>query len=263
MRFDWLTFGLQIINFAVLVWLLRRFLYRPLLDLIDARKAEVRNQFDEASAAKAEAEKLLERTKSDRMAIAGEREQALKAALTQADEMVQARRDKAEHDAAALLDGARRTLAAEREAALAEAQRAALDLGADVARRLLAEIPVKLRAEAWLEHIEQYIAALPKEELDGLMGQLDGRAALNVVTASALPEEVAAIWRERLRLPFGDAVVITFDVNPELVAGAELYFPTAVLSFSVRSELAALRTEIESKQHDNHRTESSHGASGR
>jgi hypothetical protein len=36
MRFDWGTFGLQTVNFAVPVWLLRRFLHKPVLRMIDA-----------------------------------------------------------------------------------------------------------------------------------------------------------------------------------------------------------------------------------
>jgi len=41
MHFDWSTFALQTANFAILVWLLHRFLYRPVLRLLDARRAEI------------------------------------------------------------------------------------------------------------------------------------------------------------------------------------------------------------------------------
>src|SRR5215471_6750937 len=48
MHLDWWTIGLQTINFGILVWLLHRFLYKPVLTMIDARKAEVGRQFDAA-----------------------------------------------------------------------------------------------------------------------------------------------------------------------------------------------------------------------
>ncbi|MEZ5438197.1 MAG: hypothetical protein R3F12_07555 [Lysobacteraceae bacterium] len=38
MHFDVWTFGLQLINFIILVWLLQRFLYRPVLRLLDQRR---------------------------------------------------------------------------------------------------------------------------------------------------------------------------------------------------------------------------------
>ena len=39
MQIDWTTFALEIINFLVLVWILKRFLYRPVLDTLARRRA--------------------------------------------------------------------------------------------------------------------------------------------------------------------------------------------------------------------------------
>ena len=50
MHLDWWTIGLQTVNFAILVWLLQRFLYKPVLRMIDARKAEIDQQYDDAKA---------------------------------------------------------------------------------------------------------------------------------------------------------------------------------------------------------------------
>ena len=38
MLIDWFTVGAQVINFIILVWLLKRFLYKPILDAVDARR---------------------------------------------------------------------------------------------------------------------------------------------------------------------------------------------------------------------------------
>ena len=39
MQFDWTTFVLEVLNFLVLLWILKRFLYQPVLDVLDARQA--------------------------------------------------------------------------------------------------------------------------------------------------------------------------------------------------------------------------------
>lgn len=57
MSLDWITVIAQILNFLVLVWLLKRFLYRPILDGIDAREAEIAARMSEADRAKAKASK--------------------------------------------------------------------------------------------------------------------------------------------------------------------------------------------------------------
>ena len=246
MHLDWWTIALQTINFAVLVWLLHRFLYKPVLRLIDARKAEVLRQYDDAKAAEDKAKAHLAAIEAERAGINTERETLLTSAAVAAEKAAEARRQLAEHDAQALIDSTRKTLAAEREQALQEARRAALDLGSEFARRLLAEVPAQFRAEAWMEPIEKSLAELPKSELEALTSQLKGGGILTVATASALSPTSADALRNRLGRLLGSGLTIDFQVNPELIGGAELHFPAAVLRCSWQSALASLRSEIES-----------------
>lgn len=248
MRFDWWTLALQTVNFVVLVWLLHRFLYKPVLNMIDARRAEVEKQYADAAAAEAKAKAVLADIEKERAGIAAERTAILKAAAIQAEEAATARRAQAEREAKALIDNTRKTLAAERDAASAEARRAALDLGTEIARRLLAEVRTELRAEAWLERVEQHLASITPVEREELGKGLNG-GRLRVVTAVPLPEPVTAEWRTRLGRVLGDATTIEFAIDPALIAGTELHFPNAILRFSWRSALAAMRAEMEG--HDN------------
>ena len=41
MLIDWFTVGAQALNFIILVWLLKRFLYKPMLSAIDAREKRI------------------------------------------------------------------------------------------------------------------------------------------------------------------------------------------------------------------------------
>ena len=244
MHFDWSTWALQTVNFAILVWLLHRFLYRPVLRRLDARRAEIDKQYADADLARANAKDELAAVEAQRAGIAAERLGVLEQAAAQAAEAAATRRAQAEREAAEFLDGARKSLAAERGLALVEAKRAALDLGAEIAGRLLAEMPEKLHAEVWLARIEEHLADLPQSEREALAHQLVDGAQLTVVTASALPEETAETWRTRLRRTLGDRVSIDFGADRRLLAGAELHFPNAVLRFSWQSVLAAMRAEI-------------------
>nr|WP_297349846.1 F0F1 ATP synthase subunit delta [uncultured Glaciecola sp.] len=56
MPFDWFTIAAQIINFSVLLWLLRYFLYRPILNKLDAREMRLKKTLDEANTKNADAE---------------------------------------------------------------------------------------------------------------------------------------------------------------------------------------------------------------
>jgi F-type H+-transporting ATPase subunit b len=244
MHLDWWTIGLQTINFAILVWLLHRFLYRPVLSMIDARKADIALQYDNAKAAEQQAKTRLADVEAQRVGIAADREAALRAAGAQAQEAAEARRAQAERDAQALLDDGRKTLAAERERALAEARKAALDLGAEFAQRLLADVPMQLRAEARIERVEQYIDALEQSERDALVRQLADGRPLTVVTAAPVAAPTTDLWTERLHRKLGSKIAVVFAVRPEIIAGVELHFPDAILRFTWQSALAAARSEL-------------------
>jgi F-type H+-transporting ATPase subunit b len=245
MQFDWWTFALQTVNFAVLVGLLYRFLYRPVLRMIDARRAEIEKRQADGAALEAKAKTALAAIESERAGIAAERAAALRAATAQAEQAAAARRASAEREAAAILAEARKALAAEHDAATADVRRAALDLGVTLAQRLISEVPLERRADAWLERIERHLAGMTQAQRDELAKGLNG-GMLHIVTAVPLPEPVMGEWRARLGRALGDHTHVEFDVDAALVAGVELGFPHAILRFSWRSALAAMRAKIES-----------------
>src|ERR1700712_3358626 len=57
MKINWFTVIAQVINFLILVWLLKRFLYKPVLNAIDEREKNIVARLEEAKAQKAEAQK--------------------------------------------------------------------------------------------------------------------------------------------------------------------------------------------------------------
>lgn len=248
MRVDWWTLALQTVNFAVLVWLLQRFLYRPVQRMIGARRAEVDKQYAAAGAAEAQAQEQLAAVACEREHLAAERDSLLKAAMAQADAAAAARRVEAERDARVLLDDARKTLAAEREQAVAQAHALALELGVDVASRLLADVPAVVRAAGWLKRLEQHLAALPDTVRDSLRRQLAKGAALRLLSAEALPAETTAAYRSVLEPTLGVPLTVLFEVEPRLIAGIELQFPNAILRFSWQRALADVRASMEAHE---------------
>ena len=57
MLIDWFTVGAQALNFVILVWLLKRFLYKPIIHAVDARENRIAKERADADAIKSEATK--------------------------------------------------------------------------------------------------------------------------------------------------------------------------------------------------------------
>src|SRR5450759_2196577 len=57
MLIDWFTVIAQAVNFLILVWLMKRFLYKPILNAVDAREKRIAAELADAYAKKVEAQK--------------------------------------------------------------------------------------------------------------------------------------------------------------------------------------------------------------
>lgn len=58
MEFSWVNFGWQVINFLVLLFILNKLLYKPMLQMLSDRKQTIADSLEKSAAARAEADKL-------------------------------------------------------------------------------------------------------------------------------------------------------------------------------------------------------------
>lgn len=77
MLIDWFTVGAQILNFLILVWLLKRYLYGPILKAVDQREQAVRDRMREAEEARKEAQKQQAALVQERQDLRDERQALL------------------------------------------------------------------------------------------------------------------------------------------------------------------------------------------
>jgi len=113
MPIDWFTVIAQSINFVILLWLLKRFLYQPIVDGLDAREAKIADVLNDADKSKTQAHKLqsdyaqklasIEKKRSEMLTIAkeeadAERQHLLDAAHVAADDMLRKRLAALQHD---------------------------------------------------------------------------------------------------------------------------------------------------------------------
>ena len=80
MRIDWFTFVSQLVNFGILIWILKRFLYQPILKTMSERQEAIRKTITEAEEEKNRASKEREQLESERREMTQNRENELKLA---------------------------------------------------------------------------------------------------------------------------------------------------------------------------------------
>lgn len=145
MQIDWWTLGLQTVNALVLIWLLSRFLFRPIASILADRKAAAQRLLDEAAAAEASARTLEEKARVAVEDIASKRAETIRAAVEEAKAASRELLDAAQSDADRMRADMRLEIERlEKSERRAEAERASL-LSVDIARRLLDRLPQESR----------------------------------------------------------------------------------------------------------------------
>mgnify|MGYP001814680557 CR=1 FL=1 len=105
MQIDWITVVAQIVNFLVLVWLLQRFLYRPITEAMKRREETIERRLAEAKSARKEAEYQAESLRRLQQELEASRDRTLEAAREEADAL----RGRLEAELRADMEGRRET----------------------------------------------------------------------------------------------------------------------------------------------------------
>jgi F-type H+-transporting ATPase subunit b len=245
MQIDWWTLALQAVNFLVLVWLLWRFLYRPVSEVIAKRKQRAEQAMAAAAEKESDAEAARQRYEKARADLAEERQDALKKIHGEWDAERRKLLEEAKSEAADMMEAARESLAKEREATLKEVRERIADLAVELAAELLRKVGSQASSGAYLARIERQLEDMPELELARLRDDLAADdAVLTVATATPLAAEERAAWAERLGARLGQDQQVDFAADPQILGGAELRFPHAVLKFTLADQLRQAREAL-------------------
>jgi F-type H+-transporting ATPase subunit b len=241
MPIDWFTVIAQLINFLILVWLLKRFLYKPILHAIDEREKGIATQLAQAEAKKAEAQKERDDFQHKNEAFDQERAALLKKATDEAKAERQRLLDEARKDADALR--------AKRQEALRNEQR---NLSQEIARWTQKEvfaITRKTLVDLAATSLEERMSAVFVQRLRALTGAAKEQLATSLKTSNLparvrsafhLPPEQHAAIQEALNETFSADIPIQFEVVPELVSGIEISANGQKVAWSIADYLSTL-----------------------
>ena len=247
MQLDWTTFLLEIGNFLILVWILQRFLYRPVLDVIRRRREAIETTLDEAKRKEEDAHEMdakararlddWERERGAARARLGEEMAAERSRrLQQIEDALKGERDKAQALAARKAEEDRRSL-----------ERRSAEQGTLFASRLLERLACPGLDAQIVRALVEDIANLPEDRRRAI-AEAASRPGAQVRIEIARPLEdgdrqrlsgaLQALCERSLEERVVDA--------PELIAGLRVEVGPWVLAANLRDELAFFREGVKS-----------------
>jgi F-type H+-transporting ATPase subunit b len=245
MLIDWFTVAAQALNFLILVWLMKRFLYKPILNAIDAREKLIAKELADADAKKAEAQKEHEEFQKKNE----EFDQQRAALLTKATDEAKTERER-------LLDDARKAadaLSAKRQESLSHD---AQNLNQAISRLTQKEV-FAITRKALTDLATTSLEERMGEVFDRRLRELDGKSksvlgdALRKNSEPALirstfdlPAAQRAAIQNALNETFSAEIHIRFETAPDLVSGIELTTNGQKVGWTIADYLASLEKGV-------------------
>jgi F-type H+-transporting ATPase subunit b len=252
MLIDWFTVGAQTLNFLILVWLMKRFLYKPILDAIDAREQRIAAELADADAKRDAAQK-----ERDEFQHKNEQfDQQRAALLSQATDDVKAERQR-------LLDETRdaaNDLRAKRQEALRNEQQSLRD---EITRRTQEEVfaiarktLTDLAGASLEERMSDVFTRRVRELNDGAKNRfanaLRSSSKPAVIRSTFdLPEEQRAAIQLAIKETFAAEIQLSFETAPTVISGIELTANGHKVGWSIADYLRSLENSIGELLEDN------------
>jgi F-type H+-transporting ATPase subunit b len=260
---NWFTVFAQIVNFLILVVLLKYFLYDRIIRAMDERERRIRAHLEEAERKKEEAKVEAESFRAKNREFEEKREDMLSQVKTEADgrrtELIQQTRTEIDH----LRKRWQGTIQRERESFIRELRLMATRQVYAVARRALEDLAdenLEVRA------IEVFISELRKQaeasgdDLAEFLSKSEG--TLTVTTAFEIPDNTRKRIIQLLRRHASSQVDVTYEASSNLILGIELQSQGRRISWSLDNYLETLedsaREALENEAHTHEAESTTH-----
>ncbi|MFT4434336.1 F0F1 ATP synthase subunit B [Caballeronia sp. 15715] len=241
MHIDWWTLLLQTVNALVLVWLLARFLFRPVAKIVAERQHAAAALMADAAAAKAAAIVEQQKATAECAELAAQRTHLLEAATAEAAQLKTSLANAARSEADQMRTAAQTAIdASRREAASADSDRAS-QFALDITARLLDRLPAEARIAGFIDGLARELAALPEATRAQLTGNDD---PVHLIVPRTLSGDELAACQTAFTKALGHPLQVQITVDPAVIAGLELEAPHALVRNSFRHDLAGLKAEL-------------------
>jgi F-type H+-transporting ATPase subunit b len=245
MQIDWLTVAAQIVNFLVLVWLLQRFLYGPIIRAIQQRESRIEERLADARAQRENAEEEARSLKRKQADLDARVDEIIDDARQEAKDLRRDNKQKIEEEAEARRAALRERIEAESEDALQEIRKRAAASTFTVIRDTLRDFAGGDLSEELADRFARHLADLPEDDRDRLAKAADeAEKPAHVYCAPDLSATTRAKLTRAIQHTIARDLDVTYASDPDLLLGLRLDIAGQTVDWSVKQHLDRLESEV-------------------
>jgi F-type H+-transporting ATPase subunit b len=239
---DWFTVLAQIINFLILVFLLHRFLYNPIMNAMARREKRIADDLETAERKRREAREEIESYRQKRADLDEQRQGLLRQAEKDADERRRDLLQKARAETDEIRTRWQRAIEQEKESFLADLRRRVGEETYRVIRSALADMANVALEERIVTVFLERLGDLPESDQQALAAETADSWKIN--TAFDLAHESREEIHQVVTKALGHNGRLTFKTQPDLIAGIELVAAGHKVAWSLDSYLNSLEETL-------------------
>lgn len=238
MNIDWFTFAAQIVNFLILVWLLKRLLYKPIIHMMEEREKRIGTRMEEADERVRVASREQAKYEEELSEFREKRQELFSQASEEAEQTRRELLRKARSDADKAREQWHTTVEREKDAFLQSFRSQASKATFAAATRILREL-----ADSNLEAlIVRNFAGKLREGADESWDELADSVAtssegLRIRTAFELGDDERAELTSLIEDQLGEGVPLAFEIDEQLICGVELSTAGVKMSWNIQSHV--------------------------
>ena len=246
MLIDWFTVVAQALNFLILVWLLKRFLYKPILDAIDTREKRIADELADADAKKAEA-----RQERDEFKRKGQEfDQQRAAMLSHVEDQASAERQRllsqARKESETLRTNWQEALRSEQQSLSEELTRRTQEEVFAITRKTLTDLATPSLEEQMTDAFLRRLRELGSAEKGELQLAFETASTPAIVRSTfSLPSDQRHAIEDMVKDVFAIKTQIQFETAPDLVSGIELMANGHKVAWNIGNYLVSLQKSLD------------------
>lgn len=246
MQVDWLTVAAQAANFLVLVWLLKRFLYRPVIRAMEMREAGIEARLSEARESRRQADVEAEKLRQKQRELDQNRENLLQEARDQARDLHVKLEDELREKFAVRQRAWAEHIADERGDYLHDLRKRTGQHVLKITRAILSEFADTDLSDRLADRFIEKLRTLDAGKLERLTGAAEKRSQNTIVESSGpLPTSIRSRITKVLHEVISDQIKIEYRTNEELTLGLRLTIAEQVVEWSAGAHLDRLEALLD------------------
>ena len=244
MLIDWFTVGAQIINFLILVFLLKRFLYGRIINAMDQREARITSRLEDAEAHRKEAENEAAMFKLKNQNFDTEREEMISNAKEESESFRKDLMQKAREEIDGMQARWHETIQKQKVAFLKDLGQRATKEVFSVTRQVLKDLANKDLEQQIVDVFIRRVEKLSQEERRHISESVNGSGKILITSAFQIPDDGQARIFKTVRDNISNECHIDYQVTSDVISGIELRTVGHKIAWSLDNYLASLETNV-------------------